>query len=445
MHGPRRCRVRAHQQEVCLAVPAMQPGVGLQPRQQATALGHDQPRLPLEHVEMLQRHLGGDLVQRTDVVRQADLVELGDPARIADQVTQAQPREPQLRQRAHDQQVRVLREQRRVVARGEREIGLVDHDQRIGRLQHRAQARLVEQVAGGIVRTGQEDQPRPVQPYRRRSIAGTSSWKSDRSVTSSKRTFSHCEIRRNITKDGAGASTQHPGPGDAGDQHLDDLVAAVAEQDPPARVDAEDAADACAQRRRLRIGVAVQRRGGDAPGEQRLQRRGQRKRVLHRIELDQAARVGDVVGRGRAHVGAHQGTHPVRGIALRHAPSPSLRTRAAADSACACSDSDSASTRARPPSRSAPAARTADQRAALLEIVHAERRGESRRARGRQHVAGTRHSSRRWPPACGVRGTPRRRGVSPRAAARARRPTARGAPARCGCRSRPPRRDHARG
>jgi len=57
MHGPRRRRVRAHQQEVRLARPAMQPGVGLQPLEQAAALGHDQPRLAVQHVEMLQRHL----------------------------------------------------------------------------------------------------------------------------------------------------------------------------------------------------------------------------------------------------------------------------------------------------------------------------------------------------------------------------------------------------
>ncbi len=186
--------------------------VGLQPREQPVALGHDQPRLRVaarRNAPAPPRRRPGSACRccraggscrtpRSSADRRS-----GNPGAA---------REPELRQRAHDQQVRVfVRAGRYGRARRTR-----DRPHR-SRPAHRPPP---APRAGSPRRTGcrwgcSDRRGRSaaagaaVSP---RSIAGTSSWKSERSVTSSKRTFSHCEIRRNITKDGAGASTQHPGP-----------------------------------------------------------------------------------------------------------------------------------------------------------------------------------------------------------------------------------------
>ena len=82
---------------------------------------------------MLQRKPGTRLGEAVDVVRQAQLVELGQPRRIAGQNAEAQPGQTLLGQGTHYQQVVVTPKPIHKTLLGEGVIGLVQHHQ-AGRL-----------------------------------------------------------------------------------------------------------------------------------------------------------------------------------------------------------------------------------------------------------------------------------------------------------------------
>src|SRR6266581_6951131 len=76
------------------------------------ALRVDAARLCVEHVIVRENVLGDQVGQRVDVVGGAYLVEFADPLRPPDGVPEPDAGEPELRQSAHDDQVRKFRQPR---------------------------------------------------------------------------------------------------------------------------------------------------------------------------------------------------------------------------------------------------------------------------------------------------------------------------------------------
>ena len=152
-----------------------------------------------------------------------------------------------------------------------------------------------------------------------------------------------------------------------------------------------------AARTRLTVRAAQGRDSGSVPRARRTSEPGIAQclrpaiGILHGIELDQPARVRHVVGGKRPDLGADAAQF---GLSDAYRPVASLRSdfgrRYSAERAWAVSPSPRASTEsgAQRGSRAPRLARAIDQAGALLEIVDPQRRGEARRARGRQHVVG---------------------------------------------------------
>ena len=98
----------------------------------------------LHLVDEPQREPAGDLLGRVEVIRQRDLVELGDEPRRADEVAEAGAgHRPRLAERAGDDERHVVVDEldRRPV--GELAVGLVDHDQPGRGVDHGAHGRAV--------------------------------------------------------------------------------------------------------------------------------------------------------------------------------------------------------------------------------------------------------------------------------------------------------------
>ena len=186
-------------------------------------------RLRVEHVRMREHGLADELREHVDVVGQAQLVELIEPRGRPGEEAQPQAGEPELGQRAHDQQIRVSVELRQEAVAREGVIGLVD-DHEAGRgADHALHEIAVEQVAGRIVRIGEPEQRRPMLLDR-----GEQGGSVDREIG--------LQRHAHVADAGGGGehAIHHEGrldaqhhrtrPRDRQGQHLDDLVRAVAEQ-----------------------------------------------------------------------------------------------------------------------------------------------------------------------------------------------------------------------
>src|SRR6266581_2241154 len=78
----------------------------------ALALRVDTARLRVEHFVMREDALGDHMGQHADVVRGPHLVEFADPPRPSDGIAEPDAREPELRQSAHDHEIREFRQSR---------------------------------------------------------------------------------------------------------------------------------------------------------------------------------------------------------------------------------------------------------------------------------------------------------------------------------------------
>src|SRR5882672_50926 len=96
------------------------------------ALRVDAARLRFEHVIVREDALGDQVGQHVDVVGGADLVEFADPPRPPYGVAEPDAGEPELRQSAHDHEIRELRQPRHEGLAREWVVGLVDHHQSRG-------------------------------------------------------------------------------------------------------------------------------------------------------------------------------------------------------------------------------------------------------------------------------------------------------------------------
>ena len=160
----------------------------------------------------------------------------------------------------------------------------------------RVDERLVEQVPGGIVGIGDEDRRGLMLPRSRPARArrrAESPRASPRRRSAPRRASRSC---RNITNEGSTPARPRPGarrraraPGSARRSRC------RAGSPCPAGTSKASRSRAFSLGRR-RVGVAVDRRPLDDPGDARAERLGQRVRVLHRVELHHARAVRDVVG-----------------------------------------------------------------------------------------------------------------------------------------------------
>jgi len=101
---------------------------------------------------MLVDHTRDGLRNGIHRIRQAHLLELVEHARAAEHVADAHAGERErLAERAQDDQVLVLLERRAHREAAELEVGLVDHDERVGRVEDALHLAAREQVARGVV------------------------------------------------------------------------------------------------------------------------------------------------------------------------------------------------------------------------------------------------------------------------------------------------------
>ena len=135
----------------------------LQPCRQDGAGLAERGRLLCKHLEMLQRKTGGFGVQHTDVVGWTDPVQRFGPGWLRGQIAEAGTGQAPFRAGAHHRQIGPGVELRHPAGpAGKRRIGFVQHHQTVGGAQDGLHGRRVEQVAGRVVRIGQEHQRRPV-------------------------------------------------------------------------------------------------------------------------------------------------------------------------------------------------------------------------------------------------------------------------------------------
>ena len=308
----------------------------LQPLHQRLALGAERPGLLVEIRVVLEgkaRRLG---IQHADVVGRADLVELRGPGRRTGQIADAGARQPPLGAGAHHRQVRPGRQLGQPAGTtGKGRIGLIQHHQTVGGLQDGAHIVRIEQVAGGIVRIGQEDQRRAVRLdglQHRLAVQTEIRPQRHRHKTDAGQPCTHLVHHER----GRRRHDRGPGLGHQLAQQADQLIRTVAQHQPVNAVQPVVAGDGLLERRigiAGRIAVDGQRR--QTLRQLGLQRPGQPPGVLHRIQLDGVGGIGHVVGGHALHVRTHVAFNPSRDLGRRNRTSH-CRAHASARSHLRC-------------------------------------------------------------------------------------------------------------
>ena len=258
------------------------------------------------------RRLG---IQHADVVGRTDLVELRSPGRRTGQIADAGTCQPPLGAGAHHRQVRPGWQLGQPAGTaGKRCISLVQHHQTVGGLQDGAHVVRIEQVAGGIVRIGQEDQRRAVRLdglKHRLTVQTEVGPQRDRHKTDASQPRAHLVHHER----GRRRHDRGPGLGHQLAQQTDQLIRTIAQHQPVNAIQPVMPGNGLLQRRigiAGRIAVDGQRR--QTLGQLGLQRPGQPPGVLHRIQLDGVGGIGHVVGGHALHVGAYMAFHPGRDL-----------------------------------------------------------------------------------------------------------------------------------
>ena len=289
----------------------LRPLHGLQPLHQRLALGAERPGLLIEIRVMLEgeaRRLG---IQHADVVGRADLVELRGPGRRTGQIADAGTCQPPLGAGAHHRQVRPgwqLGQPAGTIGKGR--IGLVQHHQTVGGLQDGAHVVGIEQVAGGVVRIGQEDQRRAV---RLDGLQHRLAVQTEVRPQRHRHETDAGQARTHLVHHERGRRRHDRGPrlGHQLAQQADQLIRTVAQHQPVNAIQPVMPGDGLLQRRigiAGRIAVDGQRR--QTLRQLGLQRPGQPPGVLHRIQLDGVGGIGHVVGSHALHVRTHMAFNP---------------------------------------------------------------------------------------------------------------------------------------
>src|SRR6267378_6691888 len=146
----------AHQEKVRLRRKYRYPGEAGEGRAERCALGPDPRRLLFEHLEPLQHEKRSRLGEDIDVVGLPYFVELLDPLRPAGEIAEADAGQAQLRQRAQDDQVRMLAEALHEGLAGEHVIRLIQDDESLCGANNPQDIFFRIQGAGGIIRIGDE-------------------------------------------------------------------------------------------------------------------------------------------------------------------------------------------------------------------------------------------------------------------------------------------------
>ena len=268
---------------------------------------------------MGKHHFRRELGEHVDVVGHPHLVELVEPLRPAHQETEPEPGQTQFRQRAHHHEVRQAFQVTDEALAREGVIRLIQHDQPRSGSDDALDHRPVEQVAGRVVRVGDEHQCRPMFADRRHQGSLV-----EREI----------RFQRDADEGDAGEHREQPehherwldpdddtaGPGNRECQQLDDLVGAVAQEQLDAGGHPHGRAQLPLQARGRRVRVAVDRRGRDGPGDLIAHHLWQRIGILHRIQLHHAGGVGHGIGRQRQHIGPQDGlgSRCARGSEMGH-------------------------------------------------------------------------------------------------------------------------------
>ncbi len=244
---------------------------------------------------MFQGEGGTGLGEHVDVVGQAQLVELREPLSRAAQVTQAQARQALLGDRAHDHEIRVAAQVLEQAVIGKRRVGLVHHHQAGGGLDHGLHVLAGKAVARGVVGIGQEHHRGLVLlhgPDEAIHIQGEVLAQGHAHVGHVRVAGDHA------VHDEARLHGHHhpPGRGERHDDHLDQLVGAVAEDHGLVGGDAGDPAQGLDQLRRTGIRVAVQFHVTQLREPCIHQFRRPVVGVFHGIQFNEAGGVGDVIG-----------------------------------------------------------------------------------------------------------------------------------------------------
>ena len=295
----------AHQDEVRVARERFDAPEVAQGLEERVALGPDARGLLLQRAGVREHALGHELREDADVVRRAHLVELPDPLGRGDGITEPHAGEPQLRHGAHHHQVREFGETPHEGPAGEHVIRLVEHDEAGRGLDDPRDRVLGDQVAGRIVRVSDEGQRRTVGRNRVQEAAGIEleiAFQRHADVVHPGVQRVHLVHRERRF----GREHHRAGPRERLREDRDDLVGAVADEQPGLGRDLERVAQPRLQLGRLGIRIAVDCERGDRAADLLAQRLGQAVRVLHRVELDHARRGRHMVGLEREDLLAHE-------------------------------------------------------------------------------------------------------------------------------------------
>ncbi|MNS18871.1 hypothetical protein D3C72_505770 [compost metagenome] len=269
-------------------------GQGGQRVGQRAAVGAQARSLFVQHGLVAQHRHQRGLRQHVQVVGRAQLVQFGDPVRMAGQVAETQAGQADLGHRAHDDHVGGVQHLRHPGAVGERLVGLVQHHQPGGGGDDGLHVFVRPQAAGGVVGHGQEHHLGLMFAdggQHGRQIQGQILGQRHADKAGVVKARRHVEINERRPRRQHHVARVATGL----DDDVDEFIRAVAKQHVGRVGHAEPGLHRLLQGGQVGGGIAVQRRVAHGAGDVVAHCLGQFIRAFHRVQLDAAIRVGDRV------------------------------------------------------------------------------------------------------------------------------------------------------